>query len=145
MKRIALGLALTTLLSTGCAKNTAMSSAASLATNPLVTSLTSGLGLNATQAMGGAGALLGLASENLAKADWTKVANAVPGVNSLISEAKTLGGITGKFTSLANLSGAFTKMGLSADQVKTLTPAMTDFISKSAGPEVGNLFAGAIH
>jgi hypothetical protein len=35
-------------------------------------------------------------------------------------------------------------MGLSSDQVKSLTPALTDYVGKAAGPDVGNLLAGAI-
>jgi Protein of unknown function VcgC/VcgE (DUF2780) len=130
----------------GCTKSTstAVSSVASLASHPLVSSLTSGLGLNANQAIGGAGALLGLAQENLAAPDWSKVAAAIPQASTLITQGKALGGITGKIGSLGNLSGAFSKLGLNADQVSALTPALTDYVSKAAGPEVGALLAGAI-
>ena len=136
------------LLSNGCFMNSKNASKAAAdvttyASNPLVSSLTSGLGLNTSQAVGGAGALLGLAETNMAKADWSKVAAAVPGASNLISEAKTLGGIS-KFTNLAGLSSAFTKMGLSADQVKGVSSSLTDFVSKAAGPEVGTALAGAI-
>jgi len=147
MRRIIVGITLLGLLaSTGCSKNStsaAMSSVTSLASNPLISSLTSSLGLSATQAIGGAGALLGLAQKNLAGADWSKVAGAIPGASSLISEAKSLGGIS-KFTDLAGLAPAFSKIGLSQDQVKSLTPALTDFVGKAAGPDVGSALAGAI-
>jgi len=147
MRRIIVGICLlASLASTGCSKNStssAMSSMTALASDPLITSLTSSLGLNASQAIGGAGALLGLAQKNLAGADWSKIAGAIPGVSSLISEAKTMGGIS-KFTDLAALAPAFTKMKLNGDQVKALTPALTDYVSKAAGPEVGNMLAGAI-
>lgn len=145
------------LLSTGCfwnsknskaadatkAASNATSQAAALASDPLVSSLTTGLGLNANQAIGGAGALLGLAQTNMASGDWTKVAGAIPQASSLISQAKTLGGIS-KFTNLADLSGAFTKMGLTSDQAKGITTSLTDFVSKAAGPEVGTALAAAI-
>jgi len=121
----------------------AASDLSSFASNPLISSLTSGLGLNATQAVGGAGALLGLAQTNLASGDWSKIAAAIPQASGLISEAKTLGGIS-KFTDLAGLSSAFTKMGLSTDQVKGVSSSLTDFVSKAAGPEVGTALAGAI-
>jgi hypothetical protein len=147
MRRLVIGIALLGVLaSAGCSKNStssAMSSVTSLASNPLITSLTSSLGLSATQAIGGAGALLGLAQKNLAGADWSKIAGAVPGASSLISQAKTLGGIS-QFTDLAALAPAFSKIGLSGDQVKSLTPALTDYVGKAAGPDVGNLLAGAI-
>jgi hypothetical protein len=146
MRRIIVAFTLLGLLvATSCSKNStsaAMSSVTSLASNPLITSLTSSLGLSATQAIGGAGALLGLAQKNLG-ADFSKIAGAIPGASSLISQAKTLGGIS-KFTDLAGLAPAFSKMGLSSDQVKSLTPALTDYVGKAAGPDVGNLLAGAI-
>ena len=157
MKRLALGilmLAMVAIVSMGCAKNKATSdvasvtstasSVASLASDPLISSLMSGLGLNATQATGGAGALLGLAQEKLTSADWSKVASAIPGASQMIAQAKSLGGITGKFGSLANLAPAFSKMGLTSDQVKSLTPAVTDYVSKAVGPEIGGLMSGAI-
>jgi hypothetical protein len=147
MKRLTVGIAMLALLaSTGCTKNSTsstMSSLTSLASNPLISSLTSTLGLNATQAVGAAGSLLGLAQKNLTGTDWSKIASAIPGANSLISEAKTMGGIS-SFTNLAGLSGAFSKMGVTNDQVKSVSSSMTDFVSKAASPEVGAMLAGAI-
>jgi len=109
-----------------------MPSIASLTSNPLVSSLMSGLGLNANQAVGGAGALLGLAQGKLAKADWSTISKLVPGASGLISQAKALGGIK-KFTSLEALAPAFDKMGLSNDQVKSVQSSMSDFIAKATG------------
>ena len=118
--------------SPGAAGLFSSSSLTALASNPLVSSLMSGLGLNPTQAVGGAGALLGLAQAKMPKADWSKLAKLVPGASSLISQAKTLGGIK-QFTNLAGLAPAFGKMGLSADQVKTIQPEISSFISKAGG------------
>ena len=126
------------------AASSAASSVASLASDPLISSLTSGLGLNTAQAVGGAGALLGLAQENLAKADWDKIASAIPGAGPIIAQAKSLGGITGKFGSLAALAPAFSKMGLSNDQVASLRPALTDYVGKATTAELGTTLAGAI-
>lgn len=109
-----------------------MPSLSSLTGNPLVSNLMSGLGLNANQAIGGAGALLGLAQAKLPKADWSKLGKLVPAAGSLISEAKALGGIK-KFESLAALAPAFGKFGLSPDQVKSTQGAMSDFITKATG------------
>jgi len=137
------------LFSNGCNKNTskaasqAASDVTSMASNPVVSSLSAATGIPADKAMGGVGALLGLAQTNLASADWAKVAAVVPNASNLISQAKTLGGIS-KFTNLADLSGAFTKMGLTSDQVKTLSGALTDSVSKAAGADVGTALATAI-
>ena len=146
----------------GCAKNTAstgaattpsmtssaaaaMGSAAELAKSPMITALTSGLGVNATQAIAGGGAMLGIASETLSGQDWNKIAAAIPQANALISQSKTLTGITGKMGSLTNMCGALGKLGLTSEQVTAMKPLMTDFVSTAAGPDVGNLFNAAVH
>lgn len=132
MKRFILAMLILGVAAAPSSAGFRMPSISSLTSNPLVSSLMSGLGLNANQAVGGAGALLGLASEKLAKADWSKLSKAVPGASGLISQAKALGGIK-KFGSLAALAPAFGKIGLSNDQVKSTQSAMSDFISKASG------------
>lgn len=112
--------------------------------NPMISSLTSGLGLNASQAVGGAGALLGLAQNKLPKADWSKITKSIPGTGDMIKTANSLGGITGKTGSLADLTGAFSKMGISADQASKRVPAVSDYVGKAAGPDVGAALAGVL-
>lgn len=147
MKRILVGvLALAAFAILSCSSTTT-SSLASLASNPLVSSLTSGLGLNTTQAVGGAGALLGSAQEKLSTDDWKKVSDAVPGSNDLVTQAKSLGGVTGKFGDVSNMGasgGTFSKLGLSNDQVSQMVPVLTNYVSKAAGPQVGGLLAGVL-
>lgn len=130
------------LLLTGFGFSNPAKMVSKLASNPLVSSLMSGLGLNANQAVGGAGALLGLAQQNMPKADWSKLAGAIPGSSDLIKTAKSLGGIS-KFSNLAGLTSAFGKMGLTPDHVSKLTPSMGDYVTKVAGPEIGTSFANA--
>jgi hypothetical protein len=119
------------------------SSVSSLASNPLVSSLTSGLGLSANQAIGGAGAVLGAAQEKLSPGDWSKVAKDVPGADALVTQAKSMSGVTGKFGDLSSMGGTFEKLGLNSEQVSKLVPAVTDYVAK-ASPEVGNLLKGAL-
>jgi hypothetical protein len=121
----------------------AASAVTALAGNPLVTSLTSGSGLSAAQAVAGAGALLGTAQSKLAPADWQKVSAAVPATDSLVSTARSLTGAT-SFGDMSSASGALSKVGLSSSQVSALVPAVTSYVSSAAGPEVGGLLAGAL-
>jgi hypothetical protein len=121
----------------------AASAVTALAGNPLVTSLTSGSGLSAAQAVAGAGALLGTAQSKLAPADWQKVSAAVPGTDPLVSTARSLTGAT-SFGDMSSASGALSKVGLSSSQVSALVPAVTSYVSSAAGPEVGGLLAGAL-
>jgi hypothetical protein len=115
-----------------------------LTSNPLVSNLMSTLGLNATQAIGGAGALLGLAQNTLPQADWSAITSAIPGTDALVKTAASLGGITGKASSLADLSGPFTKLGLSTDQVTKLVPAVTDYVGKSTSAATAAALAGVL-
>ena len=102
-----------------------------LASNPLIASLVSSLGLTATQAVGGAGALLGLAQAKLPKSDWSAIEGGVPGAKDLVQASSTMGGMMTQPGSLQDLSGAFAKMGLSSDQVTQLVPALTDYVGKA--------------
>jgi hypothetical protein len=128
-------------LFSGCAASNSISS---LTSNPLVSQLTSSLGLTPTQAIGGAGSLLGLAEENLTDDQFDKVSDAIPGTDALMSQAKSLTGISGTTGGLSGLTGSLSKLGISQDQVNQMVPAITDFVSKKAGPDVGNLLASAL-
>jgi hypothetical protein len=130
--------------STGSTASSTASMVESLASNPLVSSLTSGSGLTASQAVAGAGALLGTAQSKLAPADWQKVSSAVPGTDSLVSTAKSLTGAS-SFSDFSGVGGALSKVGLNSSQVSALVPAVTGYVSKAAGPEVGSLLAGVLH
>lgn len=119
-----------------------MAMASQLAANPLVSTLSSSLGLNSQQAVGGAGALLALAQNTLSPENWTKVAGAVTGATDLIKAATVLGGgISPSARGLADLSGAFSKIGLTPDQVGAMVPALTDYVGKAAGADVGSALA----
>jgi hypothetical protein len=54
--------------------------------------LTKSLGINESQANGGAGLLFNLAKEKLGANDFTKVSSAVPGMDSLLKAAPATGG-----------------------------------------------------
>jgi hypothetical protein len=141
MKRIvltALGLALVAFALVSCASTS--SAVSSLASNPLVSSLTSGLGLNATQGVAAAGALLGSAQSQLTPDQWKTVSNAVPGTDALVSEAKYLTGTTGSFGSVSSLSSSFSKLGISPEVASQLTPTLTSAVSKIS-PEAGSILS----
>ena len=127
----------------GCSSGA--SSVASLASNPLVSSLTGGIpGLSADQAIGGAGSLLGLAKENLSADQWKKVAGAVPGADQLTKAGLDMGGISGKIGGRSGLDSSFSKMGISKDQADKMVPAMSDYMTKGGNAEAADIFKGAI-
>ena len=121
----------------------------------LVNALSKELGSTPEQAAGAAGALFGLAKTRLTSDQFAQVAKAVPGMDSLLSAAPPTGtsgagGIGGALSSVPGGSGlssataAFTKLGLKPDMVAKAVPAITSFVTKSGGADVGNLLAGAL-
>lgn len=142
MKRMlgiaALGLA---LVISGCSSASSLSS---LTSNPLISSLSSAIpGLNPSQLIGSAGSMLGLASKNMDKVDFGKLADVVPGSKDLMDQAAKLTGMSG-FSNMADVSGAMSKLGLTKDQSDKVGPAMTDFVSKQGGADLAGKFAGAL-
>jgi hypothetical protein len=118
----------------------------------LVNDLAKELGSTPQQAEGAAGALFGLAKNRLAPADWTKVADAVPGMDGLLKAAPatptgTAGGMSamaGQAGGLAGAATAFSALGLKPEMASKAVPVLTKYVSKSGGADVGNLLAGAL-
>lgn len=109
--------------------------------DPLMGMLTSQLGVTDNQAKGGVGSLLILAKEKLPAADFTKVANVVPGAGKYMELAKTLGAVAGPLKNVAGLNGALGKLGMSTDTIAKFVPAVTNFMGKAGGSTVNNLMA----
>lgn len=127
--------------------------------NPeLIGALTKELGGDVAQASGAAGALFGLAKTKLSPGDFSKVAGAVPGMDSLLAAAPAVAGTTGSgaagalskaaggtsaLGSLAAVAPAFEKLGLKPEMAMKAAPVLTNYVTKSGGKEVGSLLAGA--
>jgi hypothetical protein len=123
----------------GCASGS--SALSGLTSNPLVSALTSQLGVSPEQAVGGAGAMLGYAKNTLPPEQASAVTNAVPGAADITSAAgPLLGGSPLK--SLNDVTGVFSKLGMSPDMVSKFAPIIGDQVSKLAGPQVGSLLTG---
>lgn len=124
----------------------------------LVNLLMETLGVNKTQAQGGAGALFKLAKSNLAAKDFTKVADAVPGIKGLMNAAPentgiggTVGGLSSMFggggkksAGLASLADSFSKLGLGSDMVPKFTNVVLDYVKTGGGEAVKNILKGAL-
>ncbi len=112
--------------------------------DPLLGMLTSQLGVTDNQAKGGVGSLLTLAKEKLPAADFTKVANVVPGASKYMDLAKTLGAVAGPLKNVAGLNGALGKLGMSTDAIAKFVPLVTNFMGKAGGSTVSNLMAAVL-
>jgi len=122
----------------------------------LVGQLTKGLSIKPEQAIGGAGALFGLAKTRLKPEDFTKVADVVPDMGGLLKAAPkpkegaagALGAmgsmLPGKAGGLASVAGSFKSLGLSPEMATKFVPIMTKFVNVKGGSGVADLLAGAL-
>ena len=121
----------------------------------LVSMLTKELGVTSEQATGGAGAIFDFAKGKLSADDFSKVAAAVPNMDTLLKAApeagggltKKLGGLTGAGGSLgglASLAGSFSKLGLNADMVSKFVPQILSFVESSGGADVMKILQGVL-
>lgn len=120
----------------------------------LIKQLTDNLGVTDDQAKGGAGMIFKLAKEKLG-GDFSQVANAVPGMDDMLSAAGSNGGggMLGSVTSalgggglgnLAGLVGGFSKMGLDGDMVGKFVPIILSFVQAKGGDMVKGLLEKAL-
>lgn len=122
--------------------------------NALVSLLTSQLGVNAQQASGGAGLLLSMAKDKLSGQEFGQIANAVPGVDSLLAAAPSgagggLGGMLGKVIGgragdLASLAGGFSKLGMDPAMIQKFVPVVMGYLQQQGGAGVGALLQQAL-
>src|ERR1044071_8671575 len=109
----------------------------------LVGKLTKELSLTPEQAVGGAGALFGVAKSRLKPEDFLKVANAVPGMDGLLKAAPKprqedtegpdmLGSVDsmlpGKAGAIASTAGAFKQLGIPPETAIKFLPIITKFV-----------------
>jgi hypothetical protein len=114
----------------------------------LVDMLTKKLGVNATQAEGGAAVLFKAAKDKLGADEFTRLLGGVPGLGELLKKAPAsggglgglLGGITGAMGGnaalISTIVGGFGKLGLSADDAKKFAPVMFEFLRTKVSPDV---------
>lgn len=122
----------------------------------LVGQLTKGLSIKPEQAIGGAGALFGLAKTRLKPEDFTKVADVVPDMGGLLDAAPkpkqgaagalgTMGDmVPGKAGGLASVAGSFKSLGLSPEMATKFVPIMTKFVNLKGGAGVADLLGGVL-
>ena len=113
-------------------------------TDPIVGALKSALGVTDNQAQGGLGSLLTLAQEHLAKGDFDKIAQVVPGSQKYLDAAKKLGAVTGPVKNSAGLNSAYSRLGIAPETAAKFTPTVLDTVGKVGGDSVKNLLAGAL-
>jgi hypothetical protein len=120
-------------------------------TNSLISQLMKGANVNAEQAQGGAGALFQMAQEKLSTADFAKVSNAVPNMNTLLAAVPSLkpkrtmmGAAAIKLSGNAKVLAVFEKLGISKNKVQLFTPIIVSYVEKNGGKAVAGLLKNAL-
>ena len=114
----------------------------------LVDMLTRNLGVNGTQAEGGAAVLFKAARDKLGGAEFDQLLGGLPGLGDLMKKAPAsgggLGGMLGGLASavggnaglIATIVGGFGKLGLTTDHAKKFVPVIIQFLNTKVGPDV---------
>src|ERR1043165_724717 len=123
--------------------------------NPeLVGQLTKQLSITPEQAVGGSGALFGVAKTKLKPDDFLKLSNAVPGMDGLLKAApkpeegssdaiSSMGSmLPGKAGAMASVAGSFKQLGMSPQMATKFLPIMTQFVKVKGGENVAGLLSG---
>ncbi|MEM8676172.1 MAG: DUF2780 domain-containing protein [Cyanobacteria bacterium P01_G01_bin.67] len=126
----------------------------------LIQQLTQGLGVDESQAKGGAGLIFKMAQEQLGNNEFAQVASAIPGINNLIGEAPAggkgiagaIGGLTGalgggsggQLANMAALAGGFSQLGLNPGMASKFIPIILSFTQSKGGEQVRNILAGVL-
>ncbi|MGV8918956.1 MAG: DUF2780 domain-containing protein [Pseudomonas sp.] len=117
----------------------------SAATTPqasgLLGTLGSQLNVTPTQAVGGTGALMGLAKNKLSSGDYSSLTKSVPGLDQLSgagalsgmlggSGASAATGALGNVKSMGDVNSAFGKLGMDQGMVGQFAPVIIDYLGK---------------
>jgi hypothetical protein len=116
----------------------------------LIDMLTQKLGVNATQAEGGAAVLFKAAKDKLGGEEFGKLLGGVPGLGDLMNKAPATGGglggllgglagaIGGNAALISTIVGGFGKLGLTANDAKRFAPVMLEYVRTRVSPDVAN-------
>jgi hypothetical protein len=120
----------------------------------IIQRLMESLGVNEDQAKGGAGLIFKVIREKLGDANFSKIAESVPGVEKLIGDApKAKGGLSGAIKGIASALGGkaetasdaaglvsgFSKLGLGSGMIAQFASAIVSFVQEKGGDELKGL------
>ena len=102
----------------------------------LIDLLTKKLGVNASQAEGGAAVLFKAAKDKLGGEEFGKLLGGVPGLGGLLGGiAGAMGGNAALITTIVS---GFGKLGLTADDAKRFAPVMFEYLRTKVSPDVAS-------
>jgi Protein of unknown function VcgC/VcgE (DUF2780) len=130
----------------------------------LIQQLTQGLGVDESQAKGGAGLIFKMVQEQLGEGDFAQVASAIPAIGNLIGEAPSegeglagaIGGLAsmlgggseggggGQLANMAALAAGFSQLGLNPGMATKFIPIILSFTQNQGGEGIKDLLAGVL-
>ena len=126
----------------------------------LIQQLTQGLGVDESQAKGGAGLIFKMAKEQLGDGEFSQVAGAIPGISNLIGEAPAggkgiagaVGGLAGalgggsggQLSNIAALAGGFSQLGLNPSMATKFIPIILSFTQNKGGDGIKDILASVL-
>lgn len=116
----------------------------SLSSDPLVSGLTSSLGLDTKQAAGGLGSLLSLAENKLPGADYESLSRLLPGSSKYLEVAQDAGILSEPITDVRGLNSAMGELDITPSQASQLVGQVSDFVGKAGGESAKNLLQGLV-
>jgi len=138
MKLLASAILGVALALSGCSTtDTASKAASALKGDPLMSVLTNstgeGLGLTQTQAAGGLGSVMSLASSKLPAADYAELGKVLPNADEYIDVAKSAGVLTDPITDVTRLKSAMRKLDISPDKASIMLGQVSSYVGKVGG------------
>jgi hypothetical protein len=106
--------------------------------------LASSLGITSQQAQGGLGSMLVIARQRLANEDYLKIVKYIPEADEYVGVARQLSVFEQASSTATALDAAFSKLGITPEQQAQFIAAVTDYLTKAGGRDVGNLMTGAL-
>ncbi|MEO1429885.1 MAG: DUF2780 domain-containing protein [Cyanobacteria bacterium J06632_19] len=129
----------------------------------LVEQLVSNLGVQESQAKGGAGLILKLAQDKLGGDEFAQLASVIPGSDVLLGSAPSqdsgggmmgaLGGMAAGMMgggqgaalgSLMSLAGGFSQLGMNGDMVTKFFPIVLSFVQQKGGADIAGILSKAL-
>ncbi|USD65563.1 DUF2780 domain-containing protein [Vibrio sp. SCSIO 43136] len=104
----------------------------SVSDSPLVSLLTDNLGVSSTQAAGGAGALLSLASSQLGSSQQSELTSLIPGMDSLNSSVPGLSSLT---SNMDGVNKVFSSLGLDPSLVSQFAPVILQYLTSQGASQ----------
>lgn len=141
-RRLAMSaLVLLPLLLTACSTT---STTSTMTDKSKLGTLASTLGITAQQAQGGLGSMLVIAQQRLANKDYLSIVKYIPEADQYVGVARQLNVFEQASSTATALDAAFTKLGITPAQQEQFIAAVTDYLTKAGGRDVGNLMTGAL-